>query len=206
VPLRPVSELGLVEITDVPARNDSRTTRTKPDAARRASKRLAGAAQPSAPEKSRGASGAKRSEPSKSRAASTPKPAGTPAATAGKASGKSNRASASTTTSAERSRSRSKAARDNGPGGATRSATTRTRKRSNGSASEPRRETTVRRRTSAGSRTNGNHASAETQRSRNARGPEQTKPHSAAKIGAYVLMGASLVAGGLVLARAALHH
>lgn len=246
MPLRPVSELGLVEITDVPTRDDKRTatrshstrarrspsqplrggptkghqpkarsdrskgagdsTRRKPDADRRASKRLAGTASPSAPEKGRRATGRKRPAPSQSRAASTPKPASTLAATAENAGGKSNRARSSTTTSSERSHSRAKPARDNGSRGATRSATTRTRKRSNGSPSAPRRETTVRRQTSAGAQTNGRDTSRETKRSRNGRGPEQTKPHSAAKIGAYVLMGASLVAGGLVLARAALHH
>ena len=245
MPLRPVSELGLVEITDVPARDDNRTaspshstrarrspsqplrggsaeghqpkarsdrseragdsTRRKLDAPRRASKRLAGTAQGSAPEKSRRATGAKRPDPSQSRAASTPKLASTAAATTENAGGKSNRARSSTKTSSERSHSRVKPARDNGSRGATRSAATRTRKRSNGSPSAPRRETPVRRQTSAGSQTNGNDASRETKRSRSGRGLEQTKPHSAAKIGAYVLMGATLVAGGLVLARAALH-
>jgi hypothetical protein len=246
MPLRPVSELGLVDITDVPPRGGNRTatrsrstharsrpsqplrsdsandrptetrnrpreaarasTRRKSDAGRRTSKSLAVAPQPSAPGKSGRSGVAKRHEPRQSRATSAPKLGSAAPATAENSGGKSNRARSSTTSS-ERSRSRSRAARDTGgSGGSTRSATASTQKRSSGSASAPRRVRTVRRQASAGSRTKRNHASREAQRSRDGGAPGQMKPRAAAKVGISVVMGASLVAGGLLLARAALHR
>jgi hypothetical protein len=289
VPLRPVSELGLVDLTDVPAREGNRTatrsrstrarrspspplrsnsandrqaearadrpegapasTRRKPAADRRASKSLAGSAQPSAAAKGCRGGAAKRLEPSQSRAATARKIGSTAPVKAEDSGGKSNRARSSTamklgntserdtrrpknaestrsdqirradadahlsreprrvsasTTSPARSRGRSKPARDTGSGGATRSATG-TRKQPNDSASTPRRATNVRRQAPAGSRSKGDHAPREVQRSRNGRGPERMKPPFAAKVGISVLMGAGLVAGGLLFARAA-HH
>lgn len=146
MPLRPVSELGLVDITDVPPRAGNGTAKRQ-------------AARP-----------VKRSEPAKGRAASTPK-------------------------SGQRG----------GPGAATR-ATTRTAKRTPGSANRTRSATTVRRQTSAGARAKGTAAAHEKHRSREDLSPQQEKPRSAAKIAISVLTGASLLAGGLVLARAALHR
>jgi hypothetical protein len=262
VPLRPVSELGLVDITDVPARDGNRaasrrhstrarkrqtqplprdsandhqvhargdrskgaraSTQRKPAAGRRASKTLAAAPQTSAPAKSRSTGAAERLEPS--RTPSTPKRASTAPATPKNSGGRSNRSrsikvadaqvhsksqprrtSASTATSSERSRSRSKAATNNGSGDAAPSATRRGPKRSNRPGSAPRRVTTVGQQTSAGLRTKGSDDSRKVQRSRNGR-RDQTKPPLAAKIGISVLMGASLVAGGLLLARAALQR
>jgi len=124
----------------------------------------------------------------------------------GRGSSTPRRMSATTTDSA-RSRNRSKAVSDTGSGGATRSATTRTPKRPSGSsAGTTRGATTARRQNSAGSRTTRNAASRDRHRSRNGPRPNQPKPSSGAKIGIYALAGASLVAGGLLLARAALHR
>jgi hypothetical protein len=220
VPLRPVSELGLVDITDVPARdgapngmrrhstracrnpsqplrsdsvNDDKTetkgersgtapalTRRKPDANPRASKRLAGADQPAAAAKRRSTGEATRLERQ-----------------AGRRLKLANAAPPRNVTS--------KRGDQNGSGAADRTATTRTPKRSNRSARTPRRVTPVRQ-TSSASRTKGNAASREAQRTRDTQGSDHTKPASAAKIGISVLIGASLVAGGLLFVRAALQR
>lgn len=213
MPLRPVSELGLVEITDVPARNDRpqgarASTRRKPDTGRRAPKSRGGGAEPSAPGKSQRSGPAKRLEPSQSRGASTPKPGSRAPATAKNSGGKSNRAKSSTasTPSSERSHSPSKPARDARSGRGTRSATTGTPKRPTGSASRTRGATTARRQTSAESRTERNAVSRDRPRSRTGSRHDQTKASSAAKIGVLALAGASLVAGGVLCARAALHR
>jgi len=192
VPLRPVSELGLVDITDVPARTNRTatrgdSTRRKPDAGRRAAKSRSGSARKPK------AAPSTRAERTKDADAQV------------RPSGKPRRPSASTT-NGERSRGRSKAAGGTGSGGTTRSATTRTPKRPNGSASTTRGATTARRQTAAGSRTRVNAASRDTHRARNGPRPNQPKPSSGAKIGIYALAGASLVAGGLLFARAALHR
>jgi hypothetical protein len=221
VPLRPVSELGLVDITDVPERDRNRaasrrhstrartslraSTKRKPAASRNASKTLAGAPQTSAPAKSRSTGAAKRREPSRSvqsvrteqiKIADDGQP---------RLNTKPRRKSASPATSSQRSRSRSKAATSNRSGGATPSATPRTPKRANRSTSGQRGVTTARRRTSGGLRIKGDHASREAQRAGDGRGPDGTKLPFAAKIGISVLMGASAVAGNL-LARAALER
>jgi hypothetical protein len=220
VPLRPVSELGLVDITDVPARDGSRN---KSAVRRRASKTLADAPQTSARAKTRSTGAGKRLEGSKPRG--TSKLARRAPAIAKDAGGKSNRSRsrtpmsaqarsnsnprrmrASTATASERSLDRSQAATNNGSGGAPRSATTRTPKRSSRSASPPRRVRTAGRQTSAESRGKRNHASREDQRSRKGGRPDHTKPFVAAKIGISLLMGASLVTGGILLARAALQR
>lgn len=228
MPLRPVSELGLVDITDVPAR--SNRTATRGDSTQR--KRDAG-----------GRAGTRG-------AAGTPKRGSTAPATAGRSGGKSNRARSRTatnvgntserpsarkqrnvpgsdqikvvlaqegvssksrgmsasTTSSERSRGRSKAASGSRSGGANRSATTRTPKRPNGPVDRTRGATTARRQTSAASRPKRNTAARDGHRSRNGPRPDHAKPSSATKLGIYALAGASLVAGGLLLARAALHR
>lgn len=217
MPLRPVSELGLVEITDVPAREGNRTatrsrstpasTRRKPGAGRRG-RSPDGAPEPSAPG-NRGRSGAaKRLEPSQSRGAGTPRPGSRAPATARNSGGKSNRAKSSTasTPSSERSHSPSKPARDARSGRGTRSATTGGPKRPTGSASRTRGATTARRQTSAESRTERNAVSGDRPRSRSGSRHDQTKTSSAAKIGVLALAGASLVAGGVLCARAALHR
>jgi hypothetical protein len=234
MPLRPVSELGLVDITDVPTRKANRT---------------ADAAQPSARVKSRSTPAPERRARSESRPASRPKRASTGPAPAENSSVKSNRVRSSTrtspgntsdrgsarkrgngapvrsdqdkaadartrsrnkpasqTTSSERSRGRSKAARDDGSGGATSTAAARSRKQTDRSASPPRRARTVRQQASAESRSDGNHGSRENRRPRNRSGRAATQVSPSAKVGVYVLMGASLVAGGLLVARAALHH
>jgi hypothetical protein len=293
VPLRPVSELGLVDITDVPARDGTQTstrrhsagsrrtpsraprsdssnqhrgerrgdrpedggasTRTRPHAGRRASKNLAGPDQTSARATSPSASPATGHRPSRTRAASTSKLAGIPPAPTKDADAKSKRARSrtsrklgttsergtartprstartrtdqikrangqahlitkprgmneSTAMSSKRSRSRSGTATDNGSGDSTRSATTHAPKRSKSSGSATPRGPTARRRSSAGSGTKGNSASRQTPRSRNGRVRDQTKPSSAVKIGISALMGASLVASGLLLARVALRR
>lgn len=69
VPLRPVSELGLVDITDVPRRDRAATprpskraaTQQKPDAGRRVSKKPAGTAEPHRKAKREGPQTAERS-------------------------------------------------------------------------------------------------------------------------------------------------
>jgi hypothetical protein len=264
VPLRPVSELGLVDITEVPARGTRTATRSHSTPAR---------SHPSQPLRSNSANdpqveaegdrpqGRRAStqrkpdaglQAAKSRAASTSKRGSTPPATAEDSGGKSNRARSSnatkpgttserrsarrprnapptradqtkgadaqarpsskprgpsaSTTNSERSRSRSAAATDTGSGGATRRATTRTPKRPNDSASRTRGATAARRQTTAASRGKRNAASWDGHRSRNGQRPDQTKPSSAAKVGIYALAGASLVAGGLLFARAALRR
>jgi len=170
VPLRPVSELGLVDITDVPERGTQAATRSHSKRAR------------SHPSQSRAASTPKRVSTARNprKAASSTRARPTKAADAQPRQNSKPRRPSAGTTNAERPRSRSKAARDTGSGGTTRSATTRTPKRPNGSASRTRGATTARRHT--------------------------TKPSSAAKVGIYALAGASLVAAGLLLARAALHR
>jgi hypothetical protein len=264
VPLRPVSELGLVDITDVPARGTRTATRSHSTRAR---------SHPSQPLRSNSANdrqveaevdrpqGTREStqrkpdagrRAAKSQAASTSKRASTAPATAEDPGGKSNRARSSnatkpgatserrsarrprnapskradqtkgadaqarasrkprrtsaSATSSERSQSRSKAAKDTGSAGATRTATTRTPKRPNGSGGRTRGAPTARRQTSPMPRTKRNAASRDRHRSRSGMRPDQTKPSSAAKIGIYALAGASLVAGGLLFARSALHR
>lgn len=194
MPLRPVSELGLVDITDVPARGQTASgrasTQRKRPAEGRASKQVTGTPELSATGKSRSAGPAKRDQRSQSPAARTPKVAGkapaTSARSAGKAKPRSTRESTATTSP--------------------RSAATRTPKPSNGSTAAPRGATPVRRRTSEGVRTTTNPASRAPQRSRNAREPGQTKRSSAAKTRISVLMGAGLIAGGFLVARAALQR
>lgn len=263
MPLRPVSELGLVDITDVPARGTRTATRSQSTRAR---------SHPSQPLRSNSAndrqveaevdrppgtraSTQRKPDPgrraAKSRAASTPKRGSTTPATPEDPGGKSNRARSSSatnlgarsvrrssrrprnapstgadrtkgadpevrldskpgrsgvsTTKADRSRGRPKADRETGSDGTTRSATTRTPKRPNHSPSRAHGATTARRAT-AGARSKRNAASRDEHRSRNGLRPDQTKPSSAAKVGIYALAGASLVAGGLLFARAALHR
>lgn len=248
MPLRPVSELGLVEITDVPARGGNRTATSrrstrahrsqsqsvprdsasdhqrqgrgnrskgahasrqrKPAVRGTASKTLADAPQTSAPAKSRSTGAPKRVAPSqRPRSGPATRTDQTKVADAqARLNSKPRRMSASAETSSQRSRSRSKAANGNGSGGAKRRATTRTPKRSTRSANAPHRAKTARQQSPARSRTKGNHASREAQRSRTGRRPNQTKPAVAAKIGISVLMGVSLIAGGLLVARAALQR
>ena len=218
MPLRPVSELGLVDITDVPAREGNRTatpsrstpasTRTKPGAGHRAAKSPAGAPKPSAVGNSGRSGAAKRPEPSQSRGASTAKPGSRAPAIAKNSGGNSNRSKSSTasTRSSERSRSQAKPARDAGSGRGTRSGTAGSPKRPNGSASRTRGTTTARRQTSAASRTERNAVSPDKPRSRSGSRHNQTKAPSAAKIGVLALAGASLVAGGVLFVRAALHR
>ena len=218
MPLRPVSELGLVDITDVPAREGNRTatrsrstpasSRMKPDAGRRAAKGQGGAPRPSALGNSGRSGAAKRPEPSQTRGASTPKPRSRAPATAKNSGGKSNRAKSSTasTPTSERSGSRSKPARGASSVRGTRSATTGSPKRPNGSASRTRGAETARRQSSAESRTERNAVLRDRPRSRSGSGHDQTKASSAAKIGVLALGAASLVAGGLLFARAALHR
>jgi hypothetical protein len=242
VPLRPVSELGLVDITEVPARDgdlteyrrrstpapkrpsqplrsdpandhqpEARGARSrgskpgKPDAGRRASQRPVGASQHAAPAKSATTSERRRAQKPRN-APSTRSDQLKFAGHEARSDSKPRRTSASTATSSERARTRSKAAMDNGSGAVTRSESTRTPKRSSGTASAPRRGSTVRRQTSAGSPVKGNRPSSQAQRSLNAPGPDRAKLPSAAKVGISVLMGAGLVAGGLLFARAALQR
>jgi hypothetical protein len=264
VPLRPVSELGLVEITDVPARGNrtesrGRSTRARSHPQQPLRSKSANDRQVQAEvDRPQGGRASTQRKPdagrqaAKSRAASVPKRGSTAPATAEDPGGKSNRARSRTaanlgaaserrsarrprnaaatrtdrtkgaddqprakskpprpsasTTNAERSRGRSKAARDPGSGGSARSASTRTPKRSNDSPSRTRGATTARRQPSAGSRTMRTAASRDRHRSQNAPRPHRPKPTSGAKIGIYALAGASLVAGGLLFARAALHR
>jgi hypothetical protein len=242
VPLRPVSELGLVDITEVPARDRTATPRVstrartspsqpvrndppsgnekktmtrgrseserasrgrKPDPARRASKDLAGPPQADPSAKGRSAAPAKRRDRAESPRASTPKSDRKAPATAGRSGGKPKprRTSESPAASSPRPRSRSTAATASGSGAKTRSSTNHPAMRPNGSAGPPRTATSDRRPTSAGSRPKTNPPSRQTQRSRNTRGHRKTKPSPAARIGISVLMGASLIGGGLLFAR-----
>jgi hypothetical protein len=263
VPLRPVSELGLVDITDVPARGTrtatrSRSTRArshpsqprrsnpannrqveaeverprgtrastprKPDAGRRAAKSRAASASkrgvtaPATAEDSGGKSNRPRSSDAPkpgttSERRSARRPRNAPSTRAEETKGvdaqarpvsKPRRPSARSTNS-ERSRSRSANARDTGSGGTTRSAT-RTPKRPNDFANRTRGATAARGQATAGPRGKRTAASRDGHRSRNGLRHGQTKPSSAAKVGIYALAGASLVAGGLLFARAALHR
>ena len=214
MPLRPVSELGLVDITDVPPRGgkaaaaprdstrarqspspprsrDSKgpraATRGKPAAGRTTSKTLADALATPTPAKRRSTGAAKRREPSATKSTSP------------------RRVSASTPTNSERPRSGARAVSDNGSGGATRGTTSRTQKRPTRASSAQRRATAARRQTSAGSRSKRNLALRETQRLRKGLAPRRTKSAAATRISVSVLMGASLVAG-LLFARAALQR
>lgn len=234
MPLRPVSELGLVDITDVPARAGNRTearrhsTHTSrspkqpvrsdaPNDDQKATRSDRSKRAPAPPQRNTDADASRASKnlaraPERQgargprRAPSTRSGHSKVASTQARPSTKPRRASASTTTSSERSRSTSKAATDTRSGAAARTATTRTPKRSPGSTRRPQGVTRVRRQTAITPRTKANPASRETQRSRNARTLDQTKLPSAAKIGVSVLMTAGLVAAGLVFARAALQR
>jgi hypothetical protein len=173
--LRPVSELGLVEITDVPARDGDRngtgrdrsrsaraSTPGKPDAGRRASQRVAGAAQPSTAAKSRSV--------------------GTAA------------------TADDPGRARGRLIADDVSGAAPRTASTRTAKRSDRPSTRGR--ATPVRQTSAGSRANEDPASRATQRPQDRRELGKTQPRSAAQRRISLLTGAGLVAGGVLVVRA----
>lgn len=230
MPLRPVSELGLVDITDVPARSNRTATRGdstqgKRDAGRRAGTGRAagtpkrGRTAPATAEGSGGKSNRARSRTATNVGNTSERPSARKqrnvpaigsdqikvALAQGGVSSKSRGMSASTT-SLERSRGRSKAASDSRSGGANRSATTRTPKRPDGPVDRTRGATTARRQTPAGSRPKRNAAARDGHRSRNGPRPDHTKPSSATKLGIYALAGASLVAGGLLLVRAALHR
>ena len=220
MPLRPVSELGLVDITDVPARDGKgaatprHSTRARRNPSRPLSRDSANDHQrQTRGDRSKGARRATHAKPAAGRTGSktfagTPRTAAPAPAPAKRpnTNTKPLRANASTATSSERPRSRAKAATETRSGATPRSATTRsTPKRATRSASAQRRATTVRRQTSAGTRPKRNDASREAQGLRKGRAPRRTKSPSAAKVSISVLMGASLVAG-ILFARAALQR
>ena len=213
MPLRPVSELGLVDITDVPGRDGTRTASRRRSAPTSRS--------PSRPPRDNSRDDhqtSTRSDRSEGARASTPKLARKAQAPAVDSTGKSNRARSNTSARpSETSKRRSARGPKSAPsarneqskvrsGAATRSATARSPKRSNSSTAAPRRATPVRQRTSGGTRIKSNPASRDTQRSRGAQRAVPMKPLSAAKIGISVLLAATLVTGGLLFARAALHR
>lgn len=221
--LRPVSELGLVEITDVPARDGDRNGTSRestharrspsqprgndsPNARKTATKgdrsRSAGASTPSKPDAGRRASqrvagAAQPSTAAKSRGVGAAKPRERFQSPAADTSKLGNTAVA---TAEVPGRARGRLVADGVTGAAPRTASPRTSKRPDRSVSTRGRATAVRQ-TSAGSRANGNPASRATQRSRDIRGFGQTQPRPATKRSVSLLTGAGLVAGGVLVVR-----
>lgn len=204
MPLRPVSELGLVDITDLPVRDRSRVAnRGRSTGARRSSQPPRGDSvndHPRAQRRGR-AEGARATTGRK-------RDAGSPPAEVQRSDGKAKtrRSNPSTASPSERSRSRPKTARRKASGGGTPNAIAHAPKRSRNAASGAGHATTGRRQASAASRTNTNSASGESQRSRTGRSRGKTKPPSSAKIGMSVVIAASLAAGVVLFARAALRR
>jgi hypothetical protein len=204
VPLRPVSELGLVDITDVPARDNRTATggqsRSRPSRGRVASKAKPDSTTPAAAKKSDGASVRRPRNVPSTRTDKT-KGADPPASR-----GSKPRRTSVSTTSSDSSPPRSKAATETGSGGTSRTAATVTPKRPIGSAGSTHAARTAPRQTSGAPRTDRHAASRDGRRPRNTARPGRTKASSAAKIRIYAFAGASLVAGGVLVARAALRR